>query len=114
MATAWTPYLCLVRLVERNPRIPGACARCSAQKEKCEGAIWKAPESPPVTSPAAQRAVGAAAGDHNGLDASTRVPSLELAVAELEKKVDVLGAQVQRVEDMLKVVMSAVAPASSS
>ncbi|KZV96642.1 hypothetical protein EXIGLDRAFT_765167 [Exidia glandulosa HHB12029] len=107
-------HKCRVRLVERAPRVPGACARCSAQKEKCEGAVWKAPESPQAASPNALRAVGASVGDLDGPNVSSRVLSLELAVAGLGDKVDVLGAQLQRVEDMLKVVISAVAPASSS
>ncbi|KZV87550.1 hypothetical protein EXIGLDRAFT_773543 [Exidia glandulosa HHB12029] len=107
-------HVCQVRLVERNPRVPGACARCSAQKEKCEGAVWKAPQSPQVSSPTVQRAADAPRGDGEGSDAPTRVASLELSVAELSGKVDALGAQLQRVEEMLKVVIAAVAPTPSS
>ncbi|KZV98522.1 hypothetical protein EXIGLDRAFT_763377 [Exidia glandulosa HHB12029] len=107
-------HKCRVRLVERAPRVPGACARCSAQKEKCEGAVWKAPESPQAASPNAPHAVGASVGDLDGSNVSSRVLSLELAVAGLGDKVDVLGAQLQRVEEMLKVVVAAVAPTPSS
>ncbi|KZV77993.1 hypothetical protein EXIGLDRAFT_693210, partial [Exidia glandulosa HHB12029] len=107
-------HVCQVRLVERNPRVPGACARCSAQKEKCEGAVWKAPESPPVSSPAVRFAVDASHGDGEVSDAPARVALLEQSVAELGGKVDALGAQLQRVEEMLKVVVAAVAPIPSS